>query len=318
MMRFVFILFAASCLGVGLPGCGDGGLAADPEALAALEELRAEQQRQPLLSAESYARLHDLARRFPGAPALHPLLEREYLLRREHHALIELLAALPQPTRDQELLLVDTLIKQSRHREAYERLQPLLRGTPDDPDVLWMAGYTAFHCDLYDQAIAHFDRDRAGLLAAGHHQALALRALLHLHAGELDAAESLVSEAVAGAPESLVARNAQGRILWARGETEAAAAAFTELERLEVLSESELRRQHLSISLMREIQDAWEERRYAEIEELVVKTVPLVPVAKRRQLFELMVKVFEATGRPAEAREMRRKLNEVAERGTGP
>ncbi len=297
------------------PACFDQ----DPAARAELQRLVAEQGRTKILATAEFQSLQDLHARFPQAPQVRKLLQHEYLGRQDFASLIALQQEIPesQRSRDDELLLIHGLTSLKRHGPALERVLPLLEAQPQEASLLWLAGYNAFHLGELERAAAFFDAGWDGILAEGYDEVLALRALIHLYAEELEQAEALATRAVMARPLDIVARNAQARILQAQGRSEDAERAFAELDRLQKIQDEKMRLQHLSISLMRAIQDAWQQRSYLECEKLIEQALPVVSGPQRLQLFRLMVTVFNETGRPADAQEMQRRLDALDQQGEG-
>ncbi len=130
---------------------------------------------------------------------------------------------------------------------------------------------------------------------------------MYLYDGDLEEAEKTVIDAVVSDPGSRAARNAQGRIMQALGKPEAAAAAFVELARLQEEKDAELRRKSLAGNVVLEIVEAWKARRYEEMEPLVTRAMPLVTTSQQRQLLVLLARMYDETGRPQQAEEMRRR-----------
>ncbi len=299
-------------------GCGEA------EAPARLEDDRdfamfteIESSRRELTAAE-LAGLRGLQERFPDSRRVRTRLEQEYLRRENYQLFSELLLAREAALEPQErVLLVQALTSAKRFAAAYERAIALLAARPRDPELSWLAGYNAFHLGRHPEAAGHFDEAWEGILQRGYADVLALRALLHLYAGELDEALERAREAVAAQPTQLVASHALGSVLTARGEEAAAEAEFARMQQIQDAGEAERRRAATLASAQRDVQRTWSAGDMRGCEEAIQRGLDVARGRDRIVLLEYLVEVLVRTGREPSAQRVREQIEALRASGGG-
>jgi tetratricopeptide (TPR) repeat protein len=93
-----------------------------------------------------------------------------------------------------EFAAVLQLVKANQHAQALDRLKPILRERPQDPDLLILAGYTAWRADQLREARAYLDES---LAIRPHAQAFEWRQRIDRELGADHSQERLVGARVA-------------------------------------------------------------------------------------------------------------------------
>jgi len=295
----------------GLPPSGspsDASSSALNEAsLAELERIRAAILETGKCSDEDLLVLRDLFARYPRSADLRAVLANALVRRRDWTGLAAVYEAWAGRTPDDDVQLAKAYVKVGRFDEAAAILVPLAEASPGDVDLAYNAAFALRHAGRGEDAAAILDGSWREIVAAGDPNALTLRALVHIAAGELDPALLILQELTVAQPDYFPAWNALGRARAAAGDLEGAAVAYERLEELHAASEAETARRLRLSARSKALKEAWAVRDLEAAESLVDAMLPeaseLGDAQLARTLHEFHAAIYEAKGRPEQARE---------------
>lgn len=287
-------------------------LAQDPGAREQLAAVRDEMLRAGKCSDDCLRELRDLHQAYPTSEDVRIALNNALVQRQDWNGLAILYEARPARTAQEEAYLAAVYIKLGRFEEAAAALIPLADSRPADDELAYNAAYALQHMGDHEAAAARLDARWESLRAAQNTHAMTLRALAHTAAGEVEQAIEVLSSVAEIDPNYFPAQFALGNAYAALGDEEAAEAAFQRLAAIHAATEADTSRR-LRLSAQAEaLKAAWAEQDYPEAERLVDAMLPQVDEpALRRTILEFAAAIYDATGRPEEAREALRQAGSI-------
>ncbi len=207
-------------------------------------------------------------------------------------------------TAQENAYLATVFIKLGRYEEAADLLIPLSDASPTDDELAYNAAFALLHKGDHEAAAARLDARWEAFRSAKNTHAMTLRARAYTSAGAAAGAVPVLEEVIAIDPDYFPAHFALGTAHAAIGDNAAAEAAFKRVAELHAETEAETANR-LRLSAQAEaLKTAWAEQNYAEAERLVDAMLPEVDEpGLRRTILEFAAAIYEATGRPEDARE---------------
>lgn len=287
-------------------------LAQDPDAREQLASVRDEMLRAGKCSDDCLRELRDLHQAYPTSEDVRIALNNALVQRQDWNGLAMLYEARPTRTAQEEAYLAAVYIKLGRFQEAAAALVPLSDARPADDELAYNAAYALQHMGDHDAAAARLDARWDAFLTAENTHAMTLRALAHTAAGQPEQAIEVLTSVVEIDPDYFPAHYALGQAHAAVGDDAAAEAAFQRVSAIHAATEADTSRR-LRLSAQAEaLKAAWAEKDYAEAERLVDAMLPQVDEpGLRRTILEFAAAIYDATGRPEEAREALRQAGAV-------
>lgn len=319
-MKAMALLASATMLVSTACGAQAPSLKSDAPARARLEAAKAGMGPLRVCSPSCLQVLEELHARYPGDGEVVELLRSVYLQRKDWEALIGLEEARPEAQRSPEdrRRLATWYYQKGRYRDASVAVERLVAERPGDAALARLSGLALFNMGEEARAAPRLEAALAGLTGPEGAEAATALGLVHLHRGDLAAAQQTLERAVRMDADYAPAYSALGRVLGARGD---AVRAREALERSSALraraGEQEGRDLRLS-ARSRMASQAVEERRWDEAERVVQEMLGEADARLRVQLYRYLAEVRTAAGRPAAAQEALRKADELSRTGTSP
>ena len=280
------------------------------ESLAAVQQ---EIQRTGGISALNFEAIKTLYERYPDAQPVIVTYDRALFARKDWDALIRLHSAKPldQRSPSEQAFLASILIETKRFAEAADIVVPMAQADPKNPKLAWLAAQASFAQGDYARTAVVLDGAWDELLAAGEYDALFLRGLVHFHLGEFAAAAAKLKKLIEIYPNHAPANNALGRVLAATGQIQEAKIYLDRAAQVhKIINANEQQRARVTAQI-NAINEAWHNRRFDECERLIHECLGEVDDAAKAELYHLLSRIYQATGRMEQARNAMTQANRL-------
>ncbi|MFN8422558.1 MAG: tetratricopeptide repeat protein [Anaerolineae bacterium] len=249
-------------------------------------------------SDEQLAALRALYAAHPASADVGAVLQAALVAREDWTGLAAVLTARSSLSAAERSTLAKVYIKLGRWADAAAAAQPLSDTAPTDPDAAYAAALPLARLGKLADAAAVLDRAKDAIVAARHADALTLRGMIHLDAGEVDAARSVLEQATALDPAYFPAFNALGRARMALGDAAGAQAAYDQVAAIHARDDAATA-QRLRLSARATALKAAEAGDYAAARTIVEAMLPEADAADaktRRELWQFAAAIYEALG----------------------
>jgi predicted Zn-dependent protease len=216
----------------------------------------------------------------------------------------QLISSVPvaQRTRQDQLTLAQVQLMVGNYQEASSVAGPLAEAAPTDLEANSLAGRAWYHEGRYDEAARAFDRVWNSLISARRVEDIMMRGLIYFYRNDHQKAIETLNTALRLQPDYYPGYGALSRVYRAMGKTEQAEEYQRQGAEALARQTTERARQSRFASGLRELELAWNERRYEDVvritQDLLQKDTnsPQRPV-----LYQYLSQAYQALGRTAEA-----------------
>lgn len=302
------MLFALVCL-VFLTACQDAAQK-DAELLSQNRQDSAELQRLKgvigtrLITRTDLDSLKKLYEKYPTADDVRKTLQAALVVRQDWGALEKLLTEIPKErqTDADKIELTKVYIKLGKGKEASQTITPFADAKTDDVELNGLAGQAFFVAGQNEEAAKYIDRVWEKLIAAKKVDEITARGLIYFYQGNNQKAVEVLKEANKINANYVPTLNALARVHAAMGNESQAESYRVQIERImHEVTVDETRKAKL-VEHAKELQKAWNEKRYEDVIKIAQGMIPEADPANRAVLYEYMAQSYQALGKTEEAK----------------
>jgi|GEM_PF-42958 len=235
----------------------------------------------------------------PTSAEVDGVLRAALISRDDWTGLAAVLTSRPVLSAAEQATLAKVYIKLGRWSDAAAIARPLSDAAPTDPAAAYSAALPLARLGEIAAAAAILDRAGAGLATADRVDALTLRGLLHLDAGENEAAIAILEQATILRDDYFPAYNALGRARAGLGDAAGAQAAYDRVAAIHDLENDHYARLMRLSARAVALKTAWEAGDVATARTTIDAMLPEVESADpatRREIWQFAAAVYQAQG----------------------